>query len=414
MQRILFFCTPLLFFVPFVSGAFDPYRSGIPLELAIQQQEKETTEKKILCEPFDESQYPPKFLERVKKIDEDVQKRGGVALIGRIRYTDGSEVKPNDLTFSLHEGFFLENASNCYAFDGGWFTSYNIKPGLFHKEDFDNAEAEGRSLFSSLSVLSMDCFPTTAVFRLKRDQLMYLDFELEKVPPEKQLTIFGCVCDEAGTPFSDTVVVLSLSQSTGSGGDEPRKKTKTDTNGRFTFDSLAPHQYSVHVFKEGYEGGVGCDPPKEETDRVITLPNLVMYKPKKIVFDFVYQPDGSRDFATGDLKVQTLEMKPHSGGVMFKECKVDRNPSGRDLDLFIDKQRNLFWCNVFVTSGNGVYDAGEVPFDSIHEAKNGDKHYRPEGTPSPIPVEKNHVYVVRTYSGHYAKLIVRDIVTIEP
>jgi len=378
----------------------------------IERLEKETTEK-ILCEPFDEKLYPPKFLEIVKQIEENLKENGGVAVVGRVRYKDGSRVKPGDLTFylgGLPYPHGCGSVSNCYPFEDGWFTSYNIKPGPSHKQGLDEAEAKGRPMGMRLTVFTLDSSPMTAIFRIKQGKIIYLDFELEKLPPEKQITVSGTVRDETGSLLRDTPVTLFLVG--GSSGRQTEKRTTTDANGQFVFDGLAPNHYYVSASKRGLEAdGTLVSPPKEETERTIFVSDLILCKPRKIVFDFVYQPDGSRDFTRGNLKPKTVEWSPYSG-ISFKEGKVGRDQE-RDLDLFV-KRENLFFGNTWVTSGNGIYDAGEVPFDSVTEAKDGSKHYRPDGRTQEIPVKKNHVYVVRTYTGEYAKLIVRDIVTIEP
>ena len=248
----------------------------------------------------------------------------------------------------------------------------------------------------------------TAVFRIKQGQIIYLGFELEKVPPEKRLTVSGRVFDESGVPVAHAEVRLSL------GSYESRKEIRADSEGRYTFDSLAPHRYYIGAFKPGWVAdNTVVEPPKETEERTVTVPDLVLFKPRKIVFDFVFQPDGSHDFTKGDLQIQTLEMTPYSD-VLFKEGKVGGEAGiPQDLTLFVQRE-NLFFSNVWVTSGNGVYDAGKIPFDSVTEAKEGSQHYRPGGQPQAVAVEKDHVYVVHTYTGEYAKLIVREIITVEP
>ena len=57
---------------------------------------------------------------------------------------------------------------------------------------------------------------------------------------------------------------------------------------------------------------------------------------------------------------------------------------------------------------NGFYDVGEVPFESVKEADE-----RPDVYPNRqvmIPALLNHVYVVKTLDGKYAKFVVRRII----
>ena len=61
----------------------------------------------------------------------------------------------------------------------------------------------------------------------------------------------------------------------------------------------------------------------------------------------------------------------------------------------------------YTAIGNGFYNAGEVPFESVTEAS-ADACIYPKPAMS-IPVHLNHVYVVKTLGGKYAKFIVRRI-----
>ena len=56
----------------------------------------------------------------------------------------------------------------------------------------------------------------------------------------------------------------------------------------------------------------------------------------------------------------------------------------------------------------GFYEAGEVPFESVKEAEGNADVYTRELKP-PVLIKLNHVYVVQTTEGKYAKLVVRNI-----
>ncbi len=140
-----------------------------------------------------------------------------------------------------------------------------------------------------------------------------------------------------------------------------------------------------------------------------------MYKKKNVRFDYVYQPDGSRDFTQGDLKTQTFVMDAQKGGgFRFKDGKQANDGIPQDLALYFSRGA-FYFRNFFVGHGNGVYDAGEVSFESLREAEEGDELYQPVDENGairrdPLIVQLNHVYVVKTYDGCYAKLIVREFV----
>jgi hypothetical protein len=51
----------------------------------------------------------------------------------------------------------------------------------------------------------------------------------------------------------------------------------------------------------------------------------------------------------------------------------------------------------------GFYDAGAVPLASVNEA--GERGYSTQSRPCVV----GHVYVVRTFDGHYAKFAVLNI-----
>jgi len=96
-------------------------------------------------------------------------------------------------------------------------------------------------------------------------------------------------------------------------------------------------------------------------------------------------------FATGDLSTGTPE-------------------SRRDID-FRDANGSLASHQVFHSAvGNSFYDAGEVPFESVTEADANPRVYPADPPTRSLPVNLNHVYVVKTLDGKYAKFVVRKII----
>ena len=159
-------------------------------EIEAMRLEREAIEKKIVREPFDESEYPARVLEMVNRVKELFEESGGVLLIGRVRYSDGSPVGRDDLTFSLRAAPpWGEIPGRCVHIGDGWFFANYLYHDPGSKQMLEEAEAQGRPRGLMLSVSSMDCLPAPpAVFRIKQGQIIYLEFELERVPPEERFT----------------------------------------------------------------------------------------------------------------------------------------------------------------------------------------------------------------------------------
>ena len=85
----------------------------------------------------------------------------------------------------------------------------------------------------------------------------------------------------------------------------------------------------------------------------------------------------------------------------------DKNDKARhhDLQFDLNSKGQLYFHHLDVNEMVSHYDAGEVPFESVTVA---DSEHFPNGNTT-TPCTVNHVYVVRTWEGKYAKFIVREI-----
>jgi len=166
---------------------------------------------------------------------------------------------------------------------------------------------------------------------------------------------------------------------------------------RFAGLSGAEHRLTAGAWDYAYHTGTFTPAPGGET-----MQDRRLYPNRRIILDYLYQPDGSTSFTNNQVRTGQIDWLNSSGqGVDFSDGQVVRN-QWRDLEMRQD-QDVLKFRVFYVNGSNGFYDAGAVPFDSLAEA--------PETGHSTN--EKlclvGHVYVVRTcIEGHYAKFIVRS------
>jgi hypothetical protein len=130
--------------------------------------------------------------------------------------------------------------------------------------------------------------------------------------------------------------------------------------------------------------------------------------PRNVEIEYVFQPDGSRDFTRGNLqpRIVTLNKGNDAWGLNFATGVY--GTGGWDIN-HREHNGNLGFNHTYGEKmDNGFYDAGKVPFESVEEASDKPGVYR--STQRPFPVNLNHVYVVKTTEGKYAKFIVHKII----
>jgi hypothetical protein len=226
---------------------------------------------------------------------------------------------------------------------------------------------------------------------------------MHKTPAEKLASVSGIVTDEQGKPVAGAWVRLSFPFSSHGTDSEPDMSITTGTDGKYAFEGLSPTEHSlVASASDCAYHSIRFAPSAGET----ATKNLTLYRNHKIVIDYVYQADGSRSFAGGKLKTGTLEWGNGHQGLDFSDGRVEEYEpkSLRDIEMRQDQDK-LKFAIFYVDSEikNGFYDAGAAEFDSVVEA--AEKGY----DTNPKLCVIGHVYVVRTYEGHYAKFIVKEI-----
>jgi len=169
---------------------------------------------------------------------------------------------------------------------------------------------------------------------------------------------------------------------------------------RFGYLSITEHNVVASASGYAYHRGT-FTPPAGGT----AVENRKLYPNRRIIIDYVYQADGSRSFAAGNLQTGTIDWLNGVGGVDFSDGKVEGYEypgSVRDIEMRQD-QDVLKFRNVYGSGRNGFYDAGAVDLHSVTEA--AETGY----SMSEKLCLVGHVYVVRTYEeDNYAKFIVKS------
>lgn len=217
--------------------------------------------------------------------------------------------------------------------------------------------------------------------------------------PAKSAMVFGRVTDENGILLRDCRVEAF------GGYENQSAKTTTDAQGRYAITIRSPGSIrgiSVYPASSSSLSGDNKSVALKPGDQAQL--DFALMRHREVKFDYVYQPDDSRDFASGSPVKGTIVMSLNyrQSDIVFHEGRAG-NFSPHDLNFDVSEGRLNFDCNYGSGQRNGFFDLGPVVFDSVKEApENG---YSMQAKACIV----GHVYVVRTYDGHYAKLIVKKI-----
>ncbi len=347
-------------------------RSAIPTESMAKPQVPQKIKTEVPAISY--SDFPADLQPALDKLVENMKKQGAFCIAGRVTFSDGAPVKGGDQLVISYKFVPLTIYSN------GWFM---VRRPL-EAYDLEKGQIRVRSFLYD---------PVDLSVAPHSNGITYVAFELHRTPKQNLTKIQGRVEDEHGTPIRGADVELMFS---GMAAPFPPKHILTGNDGKFAFFELAPAS-NYHIFVSspgrGYDTAFFSTHPGQVFDT-----NMTLYPARNITFDYVGQTNGTRDFTgsgvlRGTRTVEITKIGPNL--VMPKNLPSD--------DLRLDQIQNklAFLCTYRGPKDNGFYDAGAVDFDSITEAP--EKGYSMQRFDCVV----GHVYVVKTYEGYYAKLIVK-------
>ncbi len=328
--------------------------------------------------------FPPHLQAILDKRQAELQTNGDICIAGRVKLGDGAPITSGkDIKVNLHHNVDIP----LEVYEGGWFVMGKA----------DAIYTVGPEKGFVLRAFGYD--PIDASITILNKEITYVGFEMDKTPPDRLASIKGVVRDVHNRPVEGARIRISFPFAYG--GPTPEKITQTDPNGEYSFEGLSGAEYYVRFDKSGYASDSDrFTPPEGGT----ALKGLKLYPIHKIVIDYVYQADGSRSFTSGNLQTGTIEWNLVKHGVVdFSEGQAKRR--GSSDDILLRQEQGVLKFDIFdERNGNGFYDAGAVPFDSVTEA--AQTGYITRGRRCKV----GHVYVVRTIEeGNYAKFIVKSL-----
>ena len=341
-----------------------------------------------LCLPAEGIGYDdfPESLQRIldERIDE-LNNLEGICLAGRVTLSDGAPIRSGQ---DVQVNADVHGDVPIWVYEDGWFIMEH-RPGIPGPDKPVHVRAFGYD-------------PIDTPVDVLKNAITYLEFQLVKTPPERLGSVVGTVRDEDDQPFNGAWVTVKFPFSSHGytaemGYTYPYMRMQTDADGRFHFYGLsdAEHELTAMASEYAYHYGRFTPPAGGKTTE-----DRKLYPNRRIIIDYVYQPDGSRSFDNHNTVARTVDWLNGNKGIDFSLGQFIT--SWFDLDMTQEQDVLIFDC-VYGGLPAGFYDAGAVPFDSVTEAaetgySRGDRLCL-----------VGHVYVVRTLDeGHYVKFIVRS------
>lgn len=334
---------------------------------------------------IDYNDFSPDMQQILDGVIAELTSNGGVFIAGRVTMDDeahisgGKDVKVN----------FCKNVdSPILIYDGGWFLMRNVLS----------------SHYAGSGKLVLQAFgydPIDASIAVLKGKVTYVEFVMHQTPSEKLASIAGTVVNEQNEPLDGARVSLSFPLAYNVANGEPSMSIKTGADGRYLFEDLSITKHYILVSASGYASlSTDVTPHTDET----AIKNLMLYRNRKAVIDYVYQADGSRNFTGGNPQTGTIEWVNGTGGIDFSDGGVEQYEPESLMDIEMTQGGDTLNFGIFYSNGkNGFYDAGTAAFESVTVA--AESGYSTKEKPCAV----GHVYVVRTYEDKYAKFIVRSI-----
>ncbi|GEM_PF-1596836 len=341
-----------------------------------------------LCLPVEGIGYDdfPESLQRIldERIDE-LNSQDGVCLAGRVTLSDGVPIRSGQ---DVQVNADVHGDVPIWVYEDGWFIMEH-RPGIPGPDKPVHVRAFGYD-------------PIDTPVDVLKNAITYREFELVKTPPERLATVVGIVRDEDDQPFNGAWVLLTFPFSSHGytaemGYSYAFMSQQTGPDGRFSFYGLSSTEHVITAGASEYAYHTGTFMPLAGGQ---TTQDRKLYPNRRIVIDYVYQPDGSRSFDNNQAIARTINWLNGSGHIDFSLGQLIR--SYYDLGMRQTQDVLIFRC-AYVNAQTGFYDAGAVAFDSVTEA--AEDGYSTTDKPCLV----GHVYVVRTWEeGHYVKFIVQS------
>jgi len=243
--------------------------------------------------------------------------------------------------------------------------------------------------------------------QLESGTVTYVEYVMSPVSRGARSAVLGVVLDDFDRPVQDAIVQLTfpmayLPVSGKDGFSTPAKLVLTGDDGQFAFNDIGPGDYRLAASKRG----MATDHyPMELQPGQREHVNLFLTPDRRLSVVYAYQPDGTTSFEGPGVVHGELEWIHGTGGIDFSESRIEQCDPKSLRDLEFTQREGQLSFRIFYHGPlrNGFYDAGPVRFESVAEATNSGyaRNYQ--------PCVKGHVYIVRTYEGYYAKMLVRDI-----
>jgi len=330
--------------------------------------------------------FPEITQDKLQQYQQQISTDGGVVIAGRVKFADGRQIQ-NGSDIQVNLDYWGDRA--CRVYKNGLFFLDRTLPRKF-------AGSNRNFLLRAFGYEPIDDLVT-----LVDGDVTYLNYTMKKVSPNQLGGISGVVLNEKDQPFAGATVHLKYPYANYGSLNTPLISVKTKSDGRFQFKGLENTEFSITASapEHAYHNVHFYTKSGQTIEQ-----NFKLYAHKTITINYVYQADGHTDFTSGDLHRGQLKWTDNQGGVDFSDGKVEQyeSESLRDLELSLD-QGKLKFRNFYVNGRNGFYDAGELDLDEVTQAKENSYSIKP------TPCQLGHVYVVKTYEGHYAKFKVIDI-----
>ncbi len=314
----------------------------------------------------------------------DMMADGKLLIVGRLHFSDDRVIEGG----GCPEAFvnYVQTIDEPLKVEaGGWFYTW---------QSIESFYADG----GVLQIRALGHRPVDIPLTVDADIVLIDDIELV---PETDYEIEGTVHDAAGEPVPN--IVIDLHFPVASDCWEPIATVRTDDAGSYSFQGLSSAEHRVIL---GVPFGflyVTTDITPKSTEEA-EIVDFVLYSELQIVIDYVYQPNGTRAL-TGSGVITGTVMWATTHGFDFDDGEPEHFEQDdlRDLELIQDGGELFF--RVFYTSEeeNGFYQVSDTGFVDVVEA--AESGYQIRQTLCNV----GDVFVVRTYEGHYAKLVVQAI-----